>query len=74
MNSKEMYKALIKAYTGRSLHDAMTGKLILANYESVQYFLSAYIDCVGKSSFLYSYKNFNQPVFRALEPNEKFDL
>jgi len=69
-----MFKAIIKAYSGESLHYALSKKLIDAKYEEVQYFLSAYIESLGKSGFLYSYQSFNQPVFRALGKNESFNL
>ena len=33
MNSAQMFKALIKAYTGESLHDEFAKKMIKAKYE-----------------------------------------
>ena len=55
MDGEEMFKAILKAYTGESLNDAFKKKLIAGKYDEIRSFLTAYIRCVNNWGFSYAY-------------------
>ena len=72
MTSPEMFKALLKVYTGESLHNSFGAKLLAGKYESIQTYLTAYIDNLNRHGLTYSYQKTDKPLYRAVDPLEKY--
>ena len=70
MNSKEMFKAILKAYTGPSLHEAFKTKLIGGKYVEISRFLAAYIKCVNDWGQEFAYQQFQEPLFLGVDQLE----
>ena len=74
MQSEEMLKALVKVYSGEALHKPFGMKLVSGKYAEIQSYLATYVACLNKHSQIYSYKTFQIPLFRAIDPQENFDI
>lgn len=72
MISPEMFKALVKLYSGDRLHEQFGRKLISGKYDQIYNYLSAYVDNLNQHSHTFAYTSFSEPVYRAINPQEKF--
>jgi hypothetical protein len=55
IKSKDMFKALLKIYTGESLHKQFGMKLVAGKYSEIENYLTAYVDNLNEYSHLYAY-------------------
>jgi hypothetical protein len=66
-----MLKALVKAYTGESLHEAFKKTLISGKYEKIESFISTYINCLNEWGSKYGYRSFEFPLYLGVDQYEK---
>lgn len=63
-----MFKALVKIYSGESLHQPFGRKLVAGKYNLIHNYLTAYVDCLNKHSLKFAYTSFTLPLYRAIDP------
>lgn len=69
-----MYQALIKSYTSPGLHNNMSLEMAKGKYDSIQTYLTRYIDCLNKNR-QFAYQSFSTPLWRSVDNKmEGFDI